>query len=169
MADFLGDSGVASEPEMSYGSLGESVALPQPDPYDPVKLLKLHEDLKKESMDDRWVNERDWTRDLYYINNRQWMVYHPTRREWVDKRTAKWIPRPVTNKMAEIVQALRSTFSAINLSVIARPVSHDSQSIAAAEVTTELAPLIFEEHLMPQVMREADFWLISKGNVVLQV
>ena len=141
----------------------------QPNPYDPATLLKLHEVLKKEAMDERWSWEREWLRDLHYINNRQWIMYHPARREWVNKRTAKWVPRPVTNKMREVVSAIRAALSAINLNVIARPVSHDSRSIAAAEIVTELAPLIHEEHNMPQVMREADFWLAGTGNSVLQV
>lgn len=169
MADYIGGPLTATEPEVSYGSAGELAPLPQPNPFDLGKLLLLHEEMKKESMDDRWVWERDWLRDLLYINNRQWIVYHPTRREWVDKRTAKWVPKPVTNKVAEIVQAIRATFAAINLSVVARPVAHDSQSIAAAEIADEMAPLIHEEHNMNQVMREADFWLAATGNAVLQI
>src|SRR5882672_6191601 len=76
-------------------------AAPQPDPYDPAKLLAMFDTLKRESIEYRWIWEREWLRDLYYVANRQWIMYHPTRREWVDKRIAKWIPRPVTNKMAE--------------------------------------------------------------------
>lgn len=157
------------DPNAAAGVMGEAVPMAQPDPYDPATLLKLHETLKKEAMDDRWMFEREWLRDLYYINDRHWIMYHPTRREWVNKRTAKWVPRPVTNKMREVVVAIRAALAAINLSVIARPVSHDSKSIAAAEIVTELAPLIHEEHEMPQVMREADFWLTATGNAVLQL
>lgn len=156
--------------EPTAAPLGEDMpALPEVNPYDPATLLKLHESLKKEAMDERWVWEREWLRDLYYINNRQWIMYHPTRREWVNKRTAKWVPRPITNKCREVVAAIRAALGAINLNVIARPVSHDSRSIAAAEITSELAPLIHEEHNMPQVMREADFWLCATGNAVLQI
>ena len=70
--------------------------------------------------------------------------------------------------MAEITQALRSNFQAINLSVVARPIGHDTQSIAAAEIADQMSPLIHEEHLMDLVMREADFWLITTGNACLQ-
>lgn len=139
-----------------------------PNPYDPVKLLELFERLKKESFDDRWVWERDWLRDLLYVTGRQWIMWHPTRREWCDKRLQRWVPRPVTNKIAETVQAIRTTLAAIQLSIVARPVAHDTESIAAAEVTDKMAPLIHEEHMMHQVMREADFWLVTTGNAVLQ-
>ena len=139
------------------------------DPYqDDKKLLSLFEGLKKESTEYRWVWEREWLRDLYYVLNRQWIFFHPTKREWVDKRLQKWVPRPVTNKMAEITQAIRSNFQAINLAVVARPIGHDTQSIAAAEIADQMSPLIHEEHLMDLVMKEADFWLITTGNACLQ-
>jgi hypothetical protein len=140
----------------------------QPNPFDPVKILDLFNTLKKESTEYRWIWEREWLRDLYYVANRQWITFHPTRREWIDKRIQKWIPRPVTNKMAEIVQAIRTNLGAINLSVKARPVGNDPQSVAAADVADQLGPLIHSEHSMDQVMREADFWLIATGNACLQ-
>lgn len=132
-------------------------------------LLQVFERYKKECMDHRWIYEREWLRDLYYIANRQWITYHPTRREWVDKRMAKWIPRPVTNKIAEILQSIRTNFSAVSLAIKARPLGTDTKSIATAEIVEQIAPLLHEEHLMQQVMREADFWFIATGNAVLQV
>jgi hypothetical protein len=131
--------------------------------YDEQRLLTMFEALKKESTEYRWVWEREWLRDLYYVANRQWIFFHPTRREWVDKRLQKWIPRPTTNKMAEITQAIRSNFGAINLAVTARPSGHDSQSIAAAEISDQLSPLIHEEHDMDAVMKEADFLVDYNG------
>ena len=146
---------------------------PVAQPYDPYgddkRLLDLFDKLKREAMDNRHIWEREWLRDLYYVNNRQWITYHPTRREWVDKRLQKWIPRPVTNKMKETVQAIRTNLAAINLSIKARPISNDTESVSAAEIADQMAPLIHEEHMMGQVMRESDFWLITTGNSVLQV
>ncbi len=137
--------------------------------YDTYRLLDIFNVLKRESTEYRWIWEREWLRDLYYVVNRQWIFFHPTRREWVDKRLQKWIPRPVTNKMAETVQAIRTNLAAINLAVKVRPVGNDPQSIAAAQIADELGPLLHEEHRMQQVMREADFWLITTGNACLQL
>lgn len=143
--------------------------LAPPDPFaDDERLLALFDPLKRESMEYRWIWEREWLRDLYYVANRQWITYHPTKREWIDKKLQKWVPRPVTNKMAEVTSAIRTTLGAINLSVVARPVGHDTESIAAAEIADQMAPLIHAEHTMDQVMREADFWLITTGNACLQ-
>ena len=137
--------------------------------YNEKQLLDRFDKKKREAMEHRWVWEREWLRDLYYIANRQWISFHPSRREWVDKRLPKWIPKPVTNKIAETVQAIRTTLGAISLSVVVRPVAHDAKSIAAAEIADKMCPLIHEEHTMNQVMREADFWLIATGNACLQV
>lgn len=136
--------------------------------FNPQALLDMFEKLKKESFDHRWVWEREWLRDIFYVTNRQWIYYHPTRREWVDKRLSKNVPRPVTNKLAEIVQALRASFGAIDLGIVARPVGHNPESVATAEITDKIAPLLHDEHKMPLVMREADFWLLVTGNACLQ-
>lgn len=143
--------------------------LPQADPYDEAKLLALFDGIKREAMEYRWVWEREWLRDLFYVANRQWIYFHPSRREWVDKKLQKWIPRPVTNKMAETLQSIRTTLAAVNLAVTCKPVGDDTQSIAASEIADQMSPLIHEEHMMNQVMREADFWLIATGNACLQI
>lgn len=136
--------------------------------YNEQRLLEIADILRRESTEYRWIWEREWLRDLYYVMNRQWIFYHPTRREWVDKRLQKWVPRPVTNKMAETLQAIRTNFAAVDLSVAVRPVGNGPQSMAAAEIADQMAPLIHEEHSMNQVMRENDFWLIATGNAMIQ-
>lgn len=138
--------------------------------YDPDYLLEtVFKPRKTESTEYRWIWEREWLRDLFYVANRQWITFHPTRREWVDKRLQKWIPRPVTNKMAETLQAIRTNLGAIELTVKVKPSGDDASSIAAADIADQMAPMIHEEHYMDQVMREADFWLICTGNACLQV
>lgn len=139
-----------------------------PNIYNHIRLLELFDKCKRESMDYRWIWERDWQRNLYYVSGRQWITYMANKREWIDKRLHKWVPRPVTNKMAETVQAIRTTFSAVDLQAKVRPVSNDSKAIAAAEIADQMAPLIHEEHDMNQVMRESDFWLITTGSSVIQ-
>ena len=146
----------------------EGQPLAAPDPYNPTQLLELFKRLKKESMDDRWNLEMEATRDLNYVGGRQWIVYNSSKRGWVDKRLQKWVPRPVTNKMAETLQAIRTNLAAISLAAKVTPVGKDPKAIAAAEVADQMMPMIHEEHDMNQVMREADFWLITTGSVVLQ-
>ena len=169
MVDF---PGLASTPTMEAPeqeqAAGQAPAMAAPQ-YTDQYLLDMFEKLRKEATEYRWVWEREWLRDLYYIASRQWISYHPTRREWIDKRLQKWVPRPITNKMAETLSSIRTNMAAINLAIVARPVGHDTQSIAAAQIADQMAPLIHEEHAMQQVMREADFWMIGTGNACLQL
>lgn len=157
---------------LSAGIDPMETAAPQavaPPPYaSPARVIELFNKFKAESLDQRWILEYDWLRDLSYVNGRQWIIYHPNRREWVDKKLHKWIPRPVTNKMAETVQAIRSNLIAVNLVAKARPSGNDSKAIAAAEIADQMAPLLHDEHDMDQVMREADFWMITTGSACLQ-
>src|SRR3972149_7705643 len=132
--------------------------------YNDAYLLDMFDKLKRESFEHRWVWEREWLRDIYYTVGRQWIYWNPSSRGWTDKRLQKWIPRPVTNKCAEIVQAIRANFATITLGVNARPVGHDPESIAAADIADKMAPLIHEEHIMNMVLRENDFWMIVTGN-----
>lgn len=159
-------------PEVQYQSAFPSQPgqVPEPvDPFDEKKLLDRFDRLKREAFEYRWVWEREWLRDLYYTIGRQWIFFSPTRREWIDKRLAKWIPRPVTNKMAEVVQTIRANFAAIDLEVTVRPVGSGAESIATAEVADKMSPLLNEEHMMEYVMKEADFWFITTGNACLQI
>ncbi len=166
------DLGFGQQMSQPPGGDMPSLGLPGEEPYDvfedDAKILKVFDQIKRECLESRWIWEREWLRDLYYIMGRQWIMYHTTKREWVDKRLHKWIPRPVTNKMAETLQAIRTTFGSIDLTLTVQPVGHDTKSISAAEVADQMSPLIHEEHSMSQVMREADFWLIGTGSVMLQ-
>ena len=144
--------------------------IPAVEPYDPYKdlphILEVFKKCKEECMDNRQGWERVWQKELNYINHQQWITETP--RGWVNKKLQKWVPKPVTNKMAETLNSIRTTFGSISLAPKVVPVGNDGKAVAAAEVADQMAPLIHEEHNMAQVMREADFWLIVNGTTVLQ-
>src|SRR6267142_3616206 len=165
-------SNPTTSPDTQYMSAMPSdpnAVVPKANPFDEKVLLELFDRLKRESMEYRWIWEREWLRDLYYAIGRQWIFFSPTRREWIDKRLAKWIPRPVTNKMAEVVNTIRTNFAAINLEVSVQPIGADAESISAADIADKMSPLLNEEHQMDYVMKEADWWFIATGNACLQV
>src|SRR3990167_6291906 len=147
-------------------SAAPSLLVPQ---YNEKRLLELFDKKKRAAFEYRWIWEREWLRDIFYTTNRQWIYYHPTRREWIDKRLRKNIPRPVTNKMAEVVQTLRASFESIDLGIFARPIGYNQESVASAEITNDMSPLLHDEHQMGSVIREADFWFIVNGNAAIQV
>lgn len=137
-----------------------------PPMYDDEELLALWADIKKESLDCRHAFEVQWRRNIYYILNRQWIEYIHGR-GWRDKRLAPWIPRPVTNKCKETIQAIRAVFTAIKLGVNVRPNGAQPENIAAAAVADDLAPVIHEAHDMNRLLMEFDFWLIATGNAFM--
>jgi hypothetical protein len=104
-------------------AFGEAPSLIKAGPaYDnDQRLLTLMEDSKKEAFDGRWIYERTWWRNLLYTLGRHWIYYDRKRGQWVDKRMAKFIPRPVTNKVGEGVESIRAVFGSIDLSALARP------------------------------------------------
>lgn len=135
--------------------------------YDDAELIKLWQIIKRESYDNRWTFERQWQRNLWYVLGRQWIEYQSKYGGWRDKRMASWIPRPVTNKCKETVQAIRAMFSSIYLSVNVRPNGSDAENVACAAVADEMIPLLQEAHGMHHVMSEFDFWLLVTGNAFL--
>lgn len=136
--------------------------------YDDEELLRMwQKEIKPNAFDSRWVFERQWMRNIYYVLGRQWIEYHQRHGGWKDKRMAAWIPRPVTNKCKETVQALRAVFTDIKLGVNVRPNGSDPKNVSAAAVADEMSNLIHEQHSMDAVLSEFDFWLLVTGNAFL--
>lgn len=135
--------------------------------YDDDELLDLWEKIRREALADRYIFERQWQHHLLYILDRQWIEYYSRDGGWKDKRMAPWIPRPVTNKCKETVQAIRSMFAAIKLGVNVRPNGSDPKDVSAAASADALAPVLHEVHNMDTVLNECDFWLCVTGNAFL--
>lgn len=131
------------------------------------QLLDKCKDWKKESFDQRWIFERQWMRNIWYLLNRQWIYYDSKRGQWQDKRLAKWIPRPVTNICKEGVQSIRANFASINYGASARPLGEDNASVVTAGVADDYGPILYKSHNMTHVMNEFDFWLLVCGNAWL--
>ena len=135
----------------------------QPNPFDDAKLLEMWKQKKQEAFDNRWVLEREWLRNLYYLANRQWIHWDDLHHRWVPKRLSNDVPRPVTNMCSTAVQTLRAAFGAIDLGVSCRPVGDSEDAIITAGIANEISPLIHDEHMMTQVLLESDFWMLATG------
>lgn len=137
-------------------------------PYSDDELLDLWRDeIRKECFEHRYVFERQWMRNIYYILGRQWIEYYGRGGGWRDKRLAQWIPKPVTNKCKETLTTIRAMFTAIKLGVNIRPNGSDPENVSAAATADDLAPLLYETHDMNRVFSEFDFWLIATGNAFM--
>lgn len=144
---------------------GQEQAAPQEAGFSDEELLKFFKDAKKASFDQRWVFERQWMRNIHYDNFRQWIYYVGRFNEWRDVRLAKWIPRPVTNKVRETRIALMAMFNAINTSANAAPLGSDPKNIAVASIANEYEPILNSEHDMKNLLNEAYYWFVLTGNV----
>jgi hypothetical protein len=141
------------------------IAAPPTDPYaDDKALLKVFRDFHKLSFDQRWVYERNWWRNLLYVLGRQWIFYNQQRGAWQDKRMQKWVPRPVTNKMAEAVDTIRSVFQAVELVARIRPSTDNPKDTQTAKTAEDMEPMLRDEHKINFRTFESDFWDITLGN-----
>ena len=113
---------------------------------DDRKLAEIVRESHKRCFEGRLVYERNWWRNLLYTLNRQWIVYNTQRGQWVDKRLARHIPRPVTNLVSTGVDAIRAVFASVQLSTIARPIGDSPHAMMTAETIDRLEPVLAAEH-----------------------
>ncbi len=145
-------------PALANRGMGDPSTLSDP------QLIEIFERCKRESFADRWIFERQWTRNIHYVNQRQWLAPYNRQYGWRDARLAKGIPRPTTSKPKEAVQAIRAMFTAIQLGVNARPTSRDPKAIITASTCDDLVPVLHDVHDMDDVLNEGDYSLIVLGN-----
>lgn len=143
-------------------------ALDAGDPKADQQLKNYIKKIRNASLEGRELLERGWWQKMLYVNGRQWIYYSP-RGGWVDKRMAKWVPRPVTNKCSETVQTVRALLASSNPTTRVRPGGSDPTKIIAAQMADDMEPLIAQEHEMEARWYEADFWAPTVGTVFFQV
>jgi hypothetical protein len=146
-------------------------ALAAPDVYallgDDKAAIQLLTDTRKFCDPGREAFEQGWHRILQYFLGRQWIYWDPGTRTYNDKRLAKWVPKPVTNKIRETYDSIYALMQDITPSVKPSPVGRAPKNVIAAETADEMAPLIHDEHDMDAVLSTADFWSILLGNSYL--
>lgn len=148
---------------------GKAPAIAQGDPYKDLNKLKtLARECRESCLDnDRWMYERIWWRNILYMLGRQWIYFDGNRNQWRDKRLHTWVPRPVTNKVAETIDAILSVSSSVELNVLCAPLSPNPLNESTAQTLNTAAPALFAEHNMDAVMWEHDWWLFVTGNAIL--
>lgn len=140
-----------------------------PDPYDllgsPEAALKLLTETRKFCDPGRENFEWGWWRALMYFMGRQWIYWNPSTRTWNDKRLARWVPKPVTNKIRETYDSIFAVLADIQLGANAEPVGRDPKNVLTAQTADEMIPLLDKEHKMSdRVMAAGDFWAIILGT-----
>lgn len=139
-----------------------------PDPYqDRAAMLKFFKEVKEECQDGRYIFERIWWRNVLKNMGRQWIYYDVGRNQWKDKRLAKWVPKPVTNKIAECHGAICSVFASTELGARVKPNGESPKDMSTADLADRLEGPIGREHKITEKFAQADYWLVLLGNVFL--
>lgn len=144
-------------------------AASKPDPYSLTdqQLIDSLADTRKLCEPGRELFEYGWWRCLLYDLGRQWIYWNSTSRQWNDKRLAKWVPKPVTNKVRETRMAIQALLADITPGISTRPNGRGPKNITAAETVDDIAPLIHDEHDMDTNLWDADYWAVMLGNAFL--
>jgi hypothetical protein len=167
---FPPSTATATPPAAAPPPAATSAAIGQSDqPMQDADYLKLFDRCKREAFADRWRFERVWTRNIHYVNMRQWLGQYDQANGWRDARVARGVPKPVTSKPKEAVQIIRSMFTATTLGVDVRPLRNDVKSVTTATTASKMAPLLAKLNEMPDTLHEGDFWFITCGNVIYHV
>ena len=111
--------------------------------------------------------ERAALRNVLMYVGVQWIKYDPDIRIWRPLGLRTGTPRPVTNKLASLVNTTISGLVAANVAITFGPASFDEQDIAAANVADRIKDIIEKEsdqrRLKPVVAR----WIALTGNAFL--
>ena len=122
---------------------------------------------RKECFSDRWIYERKWTRNIHYVDLRQWLGAYSRSGGWQEPKLGRGVPRPVTAIPKTSVQAIRSLFTSVKFAPSIRPTSQNPDSVTTAATADRLIPLLYDVHEMSQTMLESDWNYIVLGNTVL--
>lgn len=111
--------------------------------------------------------ERAALRNVLYFIGVQWIKYDPELRIWRPLGLRKATPRPVTNKLASLVNTTVSSLVSYRVPITFGPASFDDADVAAANVADRVNDIIEKEvkvrSLKPLVAR----WIALTGNAFL--
>lgn len=111
--------------------------------------------------------ERAALRNVLFYLGVQWIKYDPTLRIWRPQGLKKATPRPVTNKLASLVNTTVSSLVSYRVPITYGPASFDDDDMAAANVADRINDITEKEvqvrSLKPLVAR----WIVLTGNVFL--
>lgn len=138
------------------------------DPYsDDAAIIKFVEQYERECVSGRIQHEDCWTMNLYYRAGRQWIVKDTgAQGQFRDKRLAKWVPKPVTNKVSEVFDSIKSVMATVDPSMFASANGTREKDMVTAELVNLLEEPLKREHEARRMWARADFWFIMTGNVI---
>jgi hypothetical protein len=159
--------GLAEEAAKLFATPGENIPERAISPYeDDGAIRDFIEKYERECNSGRIQHEDSWTANLYYRAGRQWIVKDGVN-GYRDKRLAKWVPKPVTNKVSEVYDSIRSVLATVDPSMFASGNGTREKDMVTAELVNMLEEPLKREHDARRMWARSDFWFIMTGNVIL--
>jgi hypothetical protein len=150
-----------------FSQPGSNIPVRKISPYEQDdEIREFIESFEREATSGRIQHEDTWTKNLYYRAGRQWITKE-VRGGWRDKRLAKWVPKPVTNKVSEVYDAINSVFATVDLSGFATANGTREIDMVTSEMVNLLEEPMKREHDSRRMWMRANFWHIITGNVIL--
>jgi len=116
----------------------------------------------------RFAFERDWYGNLLFRQGHQWVVWDETGRRFRQKKLKPWIPQPVTNKFASVLEALVALVLRVEPAMQWRSADPNNESLkSVAETSTQLLSRIKEMTYFPLWRQQLAGWLTYTGNAYI--
>lgn len=116
----------------------------------------------------RYGHERDWFRNLLYRQGHQWIVWDGTGRHFRQKKLKSWVPTPVTNKFASLLDALVALILRVEPALQWRAMDpNDEPEKTKADTGTQLLDRAKEMTYFREWRQILANWIIYTGNAYL--
>lgn len=112
--------------------------------------------------------ERDWYRNLLYRQGHQWIVWDGVGRRFRQKKIKSWIPMPVTNKFASVLDALVALLLRVEPTMQWRALDpNDEAAKSRAETASKLIDRAKEITQFRHWRHEVANWMVYTGQAYL--
>ena len=111
--------------------------------------------------------ERAALRNVLFFLGVQWIKYDPTLRIWRPQGLKRSTPRPVTNKLASLVNTTVSSLVSYRVPITYGPASFDDDDMASANVADRINDIIEKEVAVRSIKPIVARWIALTGNAFL--
>lgn len=130
-----------------------------------AQILDRVREIKRKSQYLRYGFERDIFRNLLFKQGHQWVVWDGTTRRFRQKKLKSWVPMPVTNKFAELLDALASLILRVDPPMQWRCLDdQDEVKKSIAETATAALERARDRVHFANLRQELATWLVYSGN-----
>src|SRR3990172_2488164 len=102
--------------------------------------------------------------NILYDYNRQWITFDTRLGQFRPKRTAKWVPKPSTNKFSAVMRPLISQLAGTDPVLQYAPISEEPADLATANVASRIIEIARQEVNVARLRPRLARWVGLTGN-----